>query len=338
MDDTSRSAVRILVLPITYQCTGRCVMCNVWRNDHRVLWTATDLVGLLIDSTMSSVEVVNVTGGEPAISPECGPVIDALLDHLPRLRVLSIQTNGLEPDAVAAMLGHATQSLRDRGRAVHLDVNISLDGPEEVHDAVRGVPGAWRRTMATTHMAKQILSTWPTSALLYNCTVVHQNARHLRDVHRSARQVDVEITYTVPQVTDVYMANTDSAGQFALTGEDIEYVIGFLTDLRSRAKGSHTMSPRYCEMLVGLLHGRGRSIRCPLAAVGLFIEPEGAAYPCWRSSDLLLGNVRNESLVDVLGRRDSPVLVERLEGLCMTCTSNCYTEWARRSFTWDACG
>ncbi len=70
-------------------------------------------------------------GGEPFLFPG----IIGLLEHMrDRGLAASIDTNGTRLPEVAA----------DLVRIGNLHVTVSIDGPEEVHDAVRGQPGSFR--------------------------------------------------------------------------------------------------------------------------------------------------------------------------------------------------
>ena len=136
----------------------------------------------------------------------------------------------------------------------------------------------------------------------------------------------------MPQVTDTYMANSATADQFTLSELERAEASTFLKELLNKTQGSASLSRRYCNMLIELLDTGKRNIGCPLAEGGLFLEPDGRALPCWRSSSLLLGNVLDTSVSSLLETRASPEYQEKLQTLCSNCPSNCYVDWTRRMF------
>jgi MoaA/NifB/PqqE/SkfB family radical SAM enzyme len=167
---------------------------------------------------------------------------------------------------------------------------------------------------------------------MFNCTIVRQNVMHLRETQKIADDLGIEITYTVPQVTDTYMANDATTDQFSLSESERVEACTFLKELIDRTQGSASLSRRYCNMLIELLETGKRNIGCPLAEGGLFLEPDGNGLPCWRSSSLLLGNALEDGIPALLEARDKPEYLEKLKNLCSDCPSNCYVDWTRRMF------
>jgi MoaA/NifB/PqqE/SkfB family radical SAM enzyme len=333
---------RIIILPLMYVCDARCVMCNIWKLKAERGWQADDLDRVLSHPSLAeNVEVVNVTGGEPTMRPDLPEIFGVIVRNLRALHTLSLQTNGIDPARMRRRLVPIVEMLRsanDDGRPIHLDINISCDGPGQVHDVVRGVPGAWQSLTESVAIAKELVGSLPRGDVTLNLTIVRQNARHLREAEIAAEQLGVPITFTFPQDTEVYVANTESSDQYALDAEEREIVIDFLRDIQTRLTGRSAMSRRYAAMLVELLSNGERTIGCPLAEGGLFLEPGGRSLPCWRSAELVSGNILQDGVEHVLGRRDDPEYMTVLKKHCSTCPSNCYVDWGRRMFARAAAG
>jgi MoaA/NifB/PqqE/SkfB family radical SAM enzyme len=66
------------------------------------------------------------------------------------------------------------------------EVIVSLDGPREVHDEIRRVPGAFGRLAEGVSAIRRLAPEFPVSA---RCTVQARNAPHLRDTVAAARLV-----------------------------------------------------------------------------------------------------------------------------------------------------
>ncbi len=329
-------SVRILVLPLHYRCNCRCVMCNVWERRE----TEQITVELLQSDGVSryvlhDLEAVNVTGGEPVLHADFQRIVETIVTHAPGLNTLTLQTNGLETDSVATHLRFCIELLsreQARGRTIHLDVNISLDGPREVHDEVRGIKGAWTRATKSAAVARQLIAGLNYGAVAFNCTVVRQNVHHLGDTLRIASDLKVPVVFTLPQTTDIYMTNCRNRSAYVLSASERVVLLSFLRKIEECPSSEVAMSTRQVRMLMRLLKDDVRTEECPLFWNGLFLEPTGEAYPCWGSSLVLLGNVFHDEPGVVLGRRFEPAYLENLGALCSTCPSNCYFDWRRNMF------
>ena len=94
----------------------------------------TTWVGLL-DQVAAFRPRIYLTGGEPTLYPHFA----ALLTEAKRRGfVVHLQTNGTLLDRVADSLVAQNVEM----------VTVSMDGPLEVHDAIRGQEGAFRKTCA----------------------------------------------------------------------------------------------------------------------------------------------------------------------------------------------
>jgi Fe-coproporphyrin III synthase len=143
-DDGSSRPPMLVQIKLTNRCNMRCRMCGQWgetgyHHEHDGKQAidlelakrfVDEIAGLGIDLTL--------WGGEPLVYPG----LEELLAHCRQRRVpVGIITNGLTLDRHAEML------VRHRVK----DLIVSLDGPPRIHDAVRGVDGAFDRTIAGMH-------------------------------------------------------------------------------------------------------------------------------------------------------------------------------------------
>lgn len=124
------SAPLQLVMDLTSRCNLRCAYCCFFSNPDecsRVDMAAERWVELVDEAGRCGVLQLTLRGGEALLSPAFWPVVDAAVRNRMRFKLL---TNGkLFTDDVAERIAAS-------GRCDL--VKISLDGPEEVHDRVRG--------------------------------------------------------------------------------------------------------------------------------------------------------------------------------------------------------
>ncbi len=124
---------------VTNRCNLRCTYCNRPDNDPGELTTG-QATALIDDLAQSGCAQISVTGGEPLLRKDL-PVL------LARIRYygikININTNGI-------LLAERLNTVRYADAVV-----ISLDGPPEVHDTVRG-KGAWEGAMLGAEQARTI--------------------------------------------------------------------------------------------------------------------------------------------------------------------------------------
>ncbi len=124
---------------ITNACNLRCRMCGQWSEEGYMrggaarrppAMTLADWKRLVDEAAAHGIGGVLIRGGEPFLAPG----IVELLDHIAAKGLFtSIDSNGTRLAEVAD----------DLVRIGRIHVTVSVDGPEQIHDQVRGVPGCF---------------------------------------------------------------------------------------------------------------------------------------------------------------------------------------------------
>ena len=162
--------MKILVLEPHNRCNCRCVMCDIWRRTVEREIDRAELDRHLDDIVSLGVEQVVFTGGEPLMHSDLFQLAAPLRARGIRITLLS---TGL-------LLKRDTERL-----VTSMDEAIvSLDGPRDVHDAIRRVPGAFDRLADGVRAIHYRSPEFPVSA---RCTVQARNAAHLRETVAAAR-------------------------------------------------------------------------------------------------------------------------------------------------------
>lgn len=127
---------------ITNACNLRCQMCGQWSDSgyikNRIKKTNSPLKladwKRLVDEVAEyDIRFILIRGGEPFLFPG----IIELLEYIRSKGIfISIDTNGTLLEKYAA----------DLVRIGHMHITFSVDGPEEIHDRVRGVKGSYQKT------------------------------------------------------------------------------------------------------------------------------------------------------------------------------------------------
>ena len=151
----------ILLLHVHSRCNCRCAMCDIWKREENQELDLSVLERQRESLLSLGVEQVVFTGGEALMHRKL-PELTHFFREIGA--TLTLLTSGLLLEKHAALV-----------TAEFHEVIVSLDGPPEVHDQIRGVKGAFALLSRGVHALKR-QSTLPVRA---RCTVQHANFAHL---------------------------------------------------------------------------------------------------------------------------------------------------------------
>ena len=127
----------VLILHCTFVCDARCEMCNNWtRGDRKSDLTLEEIDRMFDSGLWKNIENANVSGGEPTTRNDLVEMCLVMLDKLPRLRKLGMNTTGLTPHR-AIPLTKIVEATADRD--VIFSARVSIDGVGQMHNEVRNV-------------------------------------------------------------------------------------------------------------------------------------------------------------------------------------------------------
>ena len=295
----------ILILYPHSRCNCRCLMCDIWRDRSRQEISAADVAGWLAEWRSLGVRRVVLSGGEALLHSHLWDLCALLREAEIGITVL---TTGL-------LLARDAERL-----ALHCDdVVVSLDGPREVHDRIRNVPGAFDR-LAEGVAALRAAS--PGLTISGRCTVQRANFRHLRATVAAARDLGLDrLSFLAADVTSEAFNrpggwDSDRASEVALRREDLP-VLATELDSLDPADGFIAESPeklrsrllQYFAALVG--QDDFAPIDCNAPWVSAVVEADGTVRPCFFQPPL--GNLRQAGSLDAL--LNSPRAIAWRQGL-----------------------
>jgi Fe-coproporphyrin III synthase len=269
------------MLNIHTQCNCRCVMCDIWqRKDSSEL--RADSLERHRDSLISlGVELVVLTGGEALLNRDLPAIIEFFRSLGIRITLLS---TGLLLRSKAALIAKGID-----------EVILSIDGPAEVHNAIRRIPRAFETIAGGIETLRTLNPGIP-----INCrtTVQKQNHAHLRATVDAAHSLGLNsISFLPADVTsssfnrEVQPWPTERQDEIALTAsevltleEEIELLIeSHQPDFRARFIAENEtklrrISTRFREHLEGTVP---QSPRCNAPWVSTVMEVDGTLRPCF---------------------------------------------------------
>ncbi len=299
----------VLVLHAHSSCNCRCIMCDIWKTPEGRVFGVDDLKPHLSSIRELGVRWVVFSGGEPLLNPQLFSLCSLLREEDIRLTLL---TTGLLLRKFAAEVVTNFD-----------DVIVSLDGPREVHDAIRRVPGAFGLIQSGVATLRRHRANVRITA---RTTVQKANHGRLRETVRAVRELNLDgISFLAADLTSsafnrplVWPAHRQEEIGLSLVelGEleaEIEALIaetpcgtggGFVTETPEKLR----RITRQFRVQLGLQ--RGESPICNAPWVSAVIEVDGTVRPCFFHPSI--GNLQEKTLESIINGREARTFRENL--------------------------
>ena len=284
----------VLVLCPHARCNCRCVMCDIWKDTSQSEIAAEDLERHLPDIEKLSVKWVVFSGGEPLMHSDLFRLSNMLRSRQIRVTLLS---TGLLLDRYA---GQITTSIDD--------VIVSLDGPPDIHDRIRRVPGAFAKMERGIRAIHELNSGFPISA---RCTIQSLNYSSPSDTVRLAKQLGLKsISFLAADLTSQAFNRFTPweayrQAQVALTLQEVvalerEFEVvnkewqgtGFVAESAEKLR----RIPQHFRAQLGLSHLQAPLCNAPW--VSAVVEADGRVRPCFFHRPI--GSLKSHTLMQVL--------------------------------------
>lgn len=133
-----------LILYVNNVCNLRCDMCLAWDRMQRRTDDMTLDEFVRVSRSFRNLVQLTITGGEPTLNPDVPKIVESFYTHS-RLAKCTLVTNATYEDKTLDCVQEVLH------RCPHLDfiVSVSLDGPKEIHERIRGVPGCFDKSCRT---------------------------------------------------------------------------------------------------------------------------------------------------------------------------------------------
>jgi MoaA/NifB/PqqE/SkfB family radical SAM enzyme len=287
----------ILILNVHSRCNCRCVMCDIWKRESNEQIRAQDLERHRASLKSLGVRHVVLTGGEPLLHNDLTTLCNFFREQNIHLTLL---TTGL--------------LLHKRAEEVAVlfdDIILSLDGPQEIHDAIRRVNGAYnlihKGIAAVRHHN-------PAMPITCRTTVQKANHRHLRDTVEAARALGLDsISFLAADLTSEAFNRPliwpgEKQSEIGLSLEETraleEEIEQLILEYEASINHKYIAEPadklrkiprRFREHLGQLLP---QAPICNAPWVSAVVEVDGSVRPCFFHRTI--GNITTSTLEDVI--------------------------------------
>ena len=231
-------------------------------------------VGRLMAS-MPHLSWLDLTGGEPFLRSDMHTIMEQVLAHTPRLAVLHYPTNGWFQDRVLA----CSRLIRRQRPHLALLVTVSLDGPPELHDRLRGKPGSFQRALDTFLRLREI----PGVQVWIGTTVGDENRQHLPALRRVLQAEIPDFEDRMWHWNRVQRSAHFFANQHLPPTSDEADLAAVRAHLRRRGLPRGPIDLVEWAFLLNLratLRGQPLGLTCQALRAAVYISADAWLYPC----------------------------------------------------------
>lgn len=303
--------LREIIISITNQCNLRCAMCQIPEAGNSGEMTTQEIKELIIDATKFSPNSIVFSGGEPLLRKD----IFRLISFANQRRINTCLTsNGtLIDNEVAKQLAYSGIGI----------VNISIEGPEGIHDSLRG-----RGTFKKALKALENLSHYKIETTIATI-VCRQNCAFLASVFELAHRLGVTTVKFQP-FSEIFLIKKDEKKKFFAS-------VNALKEIRQNIEEAIILSKKYKiatnpvnylysipAYLCGLWQIPSDN-GCSALSSSCSISADGNVYLCWILSDRILGNIKKVKLSKIWNSEKHNWERQKIiKNGCPRCLMSCY--------------
>lgn len=307
-------ALKELMISVTNDCNLKCRMCDIPLSYKREELSTNDFKILFKDfSGMGNhKKSVVLSGGEPLMRKDIFDIISfasslGIFTYLP--------SNGcLITESVAKKLRYAGIEV----------VNISIDGPKEIHDNLRGKGMFDKAIRAIKNLKDQNINTTIAT------TVLNQNYDKLTYVLELAK--NLEVTTVMFQPFNKIFISAYKKEDFWI--DDMKKLNNSINDIIHLSDKYSILvnHKKYLKNMVAYFSNNysPSNKKCLIVERSCSIDHNGNIYICWLQTQFLLGNIKKEKINYIWNSKKHKLIKKTIKKT--KCPNNCLMSCHERNF------
>jgi len=286
---------------VSYRCPMRCKMCNIWSNPSS---KDREFRPKLLNK-LPSVNLVNVTGGEPLVREDLPEIIRILFTKTDRV---VISSSGFYEERIFKLAE----------KFPNLGFRISIEGLSQKNDELRGIEGGFDRGLRVLLGLRKM----GVKDIGFGITVSNNNSKDMLWLYELGKNLKMEFA-TASFHNSFYFHKDDNVVT------NLEEVSADFEDLANRLMHDNRPKSWFRALfnvgLINYIHGNRRMLPCEAGSANFFIDPYGEVLPCngmeekyWFQS---MGNLHDVD--DFMEIWDSE-LAKEVRAKVAKCPKNCW--------------
>jgi len=327
------------LLFITYRCTNHCSMCTIWKRgrsiDIQEELTLEDWKKCIDILASRNLKFIEIFGGDCFLRKDVTiPLIEYIIKKNKKIEVdIPTNSNLVNKDTADALVRNGV------GR-----IYISLDGPMEAHNKIRGSPGTFDRVQKAIQYLVEAKKEQGTKKpyIIINCTISALNVNNFEQIIPIAKKfgadsIDLEYVGEFKeesiQNTNVqglkptpFYINPDSSN--LLSREQAIFLKKKMKSVRELAKSLKIKLTTFnIDILTidNLTKGTIPNKKCYFCRYTVTIDPFGNVMGCFHFNNYILGNIMKEPFSEIWKNKQHQIFLKSQKNgeikICKNCIS-----------------
>ena len=276
---------------LTYKCNSKCLSCDIWKIKSTNELTVDEIKNFFKYSNKFS--WIDVTGGEVFLRKDIVQIIDIILQSCKDLYHLHIPTNSI---ITQLTVDRIKEILKLRPKPKKFTITLSIDGPPELHDYIRGVEDNWAGVMKAYDELREFENNY--FKIFFGFTLSKLNLGKFHETVIAVQKEFPQVKYedfhmNIAHTSGHYYNNDDfDIGVNSDKEKFIEEVEAFRLRKKKIFNPINNLENKYLNYAKKYIMTGETPIDCKSLASSVFLDPYGNVFPCsiW---DKKIGNIKD---------------------------------------------
>lgn len=263
-----------LTFAVSYKCNSKCQICQIWKKGPEKELSIEEIKKFFQKNNFFN--WVDLTGGEVFLHSNIYEICKEIINNCNNLYLLHIPTNGLLPERIEKEVEKILKLKPSK-----FIISISMDGPSNTHDKLRGIKGNWLKAVDTYSRLKKIKNR--NFEVYFGMTLSGHNYKLIEKTYKSLKKVIPslkrnDLHFNIAHHSSFYYSNpkVNLGLEKNINVELQEFNIKKV----KKFSGVSFLESRYQKLIPKYLKTEKTPLPCSALNSSLFIDPHGYVYPC----------------------------------------------------------
>ncbi|MFH1249419.1 MAG: radical SAM protein [archaeon] len=196
---------------VTSLCNSKCTTCNIWKtykDNPKKLKEELNLKEIqeIFSKLPKTIIWLSLTGGEPFLKENFEEIIISAMKTMNNLRMISIPSNGLATERILKMVNKIMKTKKE----IRIIVTLSIEGPEKIHNKIRGVGDGFKKSWETYEKLKELSKKYKNFNVSIETTISKYNIDYLPQFIEKLIKGGNELTLTIAHNAALYKNEKNS--------------------------------------------------------------------------------------------------------------------------------